>query len=91
VAHVTGMTDTQRQTFVNAYLSPESVRASVVRFDSIQPNCTNVKQDTSKRKSAADENVCQASQVVVSVCGVQLPVLNPRSQVYVGLKTSLPT
>lgn len=84
VADVTGMTDTQRQTFMNAHLSPESIRASIVRFDSLQPNYTELKQGTSKRKSTADENVCRASHMVVSVSGIQLPVLNPKSQVCVG-------
>lgn len=74
---------------MNAYLSPESIRASTVRFDSLQPNYTELKQSTSKRKSATDENVCQASHMVVSVSGVQLPVLNPKSQVCISLKTSL--
>lgn len=74
---------------MNTYLSPESIRASTVRFDSLQPNYTELKQGTSKRKSTSDENVCRASRMVVSVSGIQLPVLNPESQVCIGLKTSL--
>jgi hypothetical protein len=89
VADVTGMTDTQRQIFMNAYLSPESIRASTVRFDSLQQNYTDLKQGTSKRKFASGENVCRASHMIVSVSGIQLPVLNPKSQVCIGLKTNL--
>jgi hypothetical protein len=66
---------------MNAYLSPESIRASTVRFDSLQLNCTDVKQGTSRRNSAPEEVFCQASHMVVSVCGIQLPVLDPKSQV----------
>jgi hypothetical protein len=84
------MTDTQRQTLMNAHLSPESIRASTVRFDSLQLNCTDVKQGTLRRNSASDEDVCRASRTVVSVCGIQLPVLNPNSQVDIHLFESRP-
>jgi len=84
VADVTSMTDTQRQALINAFLSPESVRACTVRHDSFQPNYTSVKEDVWERKSAADENIFQVSKVVVSVSGIQLPVFNLKSQVCVN-------
>lgn len=74
---------------MTASLSPNSIRASAVRFDSLQLGYTDVKQGTSRRKSASDEDVCQVSHMVVAVAGIQLPVLNPKNQVFIGLKTSL--
>ena len=70
------MTDTQRQALLNVYLSPESIRACTVRFDS-----TDFKEGALKNKSISDDNVCQVSTVVVSVCGIQLPVFCAKSQV----------
>lgn len=75
-ADVTAMTDTQRQALLNVYLSPESIRACTVRFDS-----TDFKEDALKNKSISDGNVCQVSTAVVSVCGIQLPVFSSKSQV----------
>jgi len=73
------MTDTQRQALLNVYLSPESIRACTVRFDSI-----DFKEDASKNKSLSDDNVCQVSTAVVSVCGIQLPVFSSKSQVCIN-------
>jgi len=70
------MTDTQRQALLNVYLSPESIRACTVQFDS-----TDVKEDALKNKSVSDDSVCQVSTIVVSVCGIQLPVFSSKSQV----------
>lgn len=78
------MTDTQRQAFLTVHLSPKSVRACTVRFDSSQSNCASVKEDAWKRKSASNENVCQVSKVIVSVAGIQLPVFDPGNQVCVN-------
>ncbi|KDR17835.1 Midasin, partial [Zootermopsis nevadensis] len=80
IADVTGMTDTQRQAFMAAHLSPKAVRACTIRFDSSQPNYDSVKEDAWKRKSSSNENVCRVSKVIVSVSGIQLPVFNPESQ-----------
>jgi hypothetical protein len=73
------MTDTQRQALLNVYLSPESIRACTVRFD-----CTDFEEDTLKNNSVSDDNVCQVSKAVVSVCGIQLPVFSSKSQVCIN-------
>jgi hypothetical protein len=73
------MTDTQRQVLLNVYLSPESIRACTVRFDG-----TDLKEGALKNKSVSDDSVCQVLTVVVSVCGIQLPVFSYRSQVCIG-------
>jgi len=79
VADVTAMTDTQRQALLNVYLSPESIRACTVRFGS-----TDFKADALKNRSVSDDNVCQVSTTVVSVCGIQLPVFSSKSQVCIN-------
>jgi non-ribosomal peptide synthetase component E (peptide arylation enzyme) len=78
-ADVTAMTDTQRQALLNTYLSPESIRACTIRFDS-----TGFEEDALKNKSVSDDSVCHVSKAVVSVCGIQLPVFNSTSQVCIN-------
>ncbi|KAJ4439015.1 hypothetical protein ANN_14971 [Periplaneta americana] len=78
IADVTGMTDVQRQTFVNAYLSPESVRTSVVKFDSLQTDYSNLKDDIAVPES--ESTICKVSDVVATVSGIQLPVFNSKTQ-----------
>lgn len=74
---------------MTVHLSSKSIRACTVRFDSSQPNYTSVKEDAWKRKSASNENVCQVSNMIVSVSGIQLPVFDPEGQVCVNSITYL--
>ncbi|PSN42590.1 Midasin, partial [Blattella germanica] len=80
VALVTGMTDAQRQVLVNEHLSPEVIRSCATRFDSYGRELLIAEQVSSELKTAEDEYACHVSPLVVSICGIQLPVLDPESQ-----------
>ncbi|KAJ9587623.1 hypothetical protein L9F63_018944, partial [Diploptera punctata] len=90
VSIVVGMTDVKIQEFVSRYLSPEAIRDCIVNFESFQREYSFIDGEKTSGMGTTD-NACEITYYVVSVAGIQLPVINPEAQERDGCLVNVPS